>query len=78
MRRQQNLQKSPTYFAKTAVFTSLSSIKTSGRFFSNFCGLLRKAELYTKEVLSIVDSKIQINLKKYDHRNLKLVKQYNE
>ena len=25
---------------------SLSSVKTSGRLFSNFCGLLRKAELY--------------------------------
>ena len=37
-------KKSPTCFDKTAVFTR--NVKTSGRFFSNFCALLRKPDFY--------------------------------
>jgi hypothetical protein len=39
LRRPQNLKKSPTWFNKTAV---LSSIKTSGRFFQTFVAFSEK------------------------------------
>ena len=44
MRRPQNWKKSPTCFDKTAVFTQWCQNKWG--IFSNFCGLLRKTELY--------------------------------
>ena len=44
MRRPQNLKKSPTSIDKTVVFTKKCQIKWE--IFSNFCGFLRKAELY--------------------------------
>ena len=44
MRRPQNWKKSPTCFDKTAVFTQLCQNKWE--IFSNFCGLLKKVELY--------------------------------
>ena len=50
MRRPQNLKKISHLFWQNSCFL-LSSVKTSGRFFSNFCGLFRKAGLYVLKSL---------------------------
>ena len=44
VRRPQNLKKISHWF-----WCLISNVKTSGRFFSNFCGLFRKPELYKKK-----------------------------
>ena len=49
MRRPQNLKKPPECFDKTVAFTQYCQNKWE--IFSNFCGLLRKVELYLGHAL---------------------------
>ena len=53
-----NLQKSPTCFDKTAVFTQWC--QTKWEIFSNFCGLLRKAELYCPNLYTVMPRFLQM------------------
>ena len=61
LRRLQNLKKSSTCFDQTVVFTQLSSVKTSGRYFQIFVAFSEKLNFtHLKYSLTLVEKRVRL------------------